>query len=146
MSGFRLARHFGSLNDLRQADREALLELDVVGPVIADAVLSFFEDVQQQLHLDRLVVAGLQFVSEQEAAPQGIALQDKKCVVSGVFTVPRDEIKRQVEQNGGKLSGTVSGSTDYLIAGEKRGPAKREKAERMGVRILSETEFMELIT
>lgn len=142
----RLARHFGSLNDLRQADREALLELDVVGPVIADAVLSFFEDVQQQLHLDRLVVAGLQFVSEQEAAPQGIALQDKKCVVSGVFTVPRDEIKRQVEQNGGKLSGTVSGSTDYLIAGEKMGPAKREKAERMGVRILSETEFMELIT
>ena len=142
----RLARHFVSLDALRQADREALLQLDVVGPVIADAVLSFFEDVQQQFHLDRLVAAGLQFVSEQESAPQGTALQGKKCVVSGVFSVPRDEIKRQVEQNGGKLSGTVSGSTDYLIAGEKMGPAKREKAERMGVRILSENEFEDIIS
>ena len=67
-------------------------------------------------------------------------------MVSGVFSMPRDQIKRLVEQNGGKLSGSVSGSTDYLIAGDKMGPAKREKAERAGVRILSESEFIELIS
>ena len=66
-------------------------------------------------------------------------------MVSGVFSMPRDEVKRLVEQHGGKLSGSVSGNTDYLIAGDKMGPAKREKAERAGVRILSESEFMALI-
>ena len=141
----RLARHFGSLEALRSAEREALLELDVVGPVIADAVLAFFADERQVAHLDRLIQAGLQFEAAQDAAPQGTALAGKKCVVSGVFSMPRDEVKRLVEQQGGKLSGSVSGSTDYLIAGEKMGPAKREKAERMGVKILSESDFLEII-
>ena len=141
----RLARHFGSLEALRSAEREALLELDVVGPVIADAVLAFFADERQVAHLDRLIQAGLQFEAAQDAAPQGTALAGKKCVVSGVFSMPRDEVKRLVEQQGGKLSGSVSGSTDYLIAGEKMGPAKREKAERMGVKILSESDFLGII-
>jgi DNA ligase (NAD+) len=127
------------------ADREALLELDVVGPVIADAVLSFFDDEAQQRHLSGLIDSGLQFVGDVESKPQGTALLGKKCVVSGVFSIPRDEVKRLVEQQGGKLAGTVSGSTDYLIAGEKMGPSKREKAERLGVRILSEVEFMEMM-
>ncbi len=142
----RLASHFGSLEALQRADREALLELDVVGPVIADAVLGFFADEAQMAHLRRLLTAGLQFEASATAAPQGTALQGKKCVVSGVFSMPRDEVKRLVEQNGGKLSGSVSGSTDYLIAGDKMGPAKREKAERAGVRILSESEFMGMIS
>jgi DNA ligase (NAD+) len=141
----RLARHFGSIEAMRLADREALLELDVVGPVIADAVLSFFDDEAQQRHLSGLIDSGLQFVGDVESKPQGTALLGKKCVVSGVFSIPRDEVKRLVEQQGGKLAGTVSGSTDYLIAGEKMGPSKREKAERLGVRILSEVEFMEMI-
>ena len=141
----RLARHFGSIEAMRLADREALLELDVVGPVIADAVLSFFDDEAQQRHLSGLIDSGLQFVGDVESKPQGTALLGKKCVVSGVFSIPRDEVKRLVEQQGGKLAGTVSGSTDYLIAGEKMGPSKREKAERLGVRILSEVEFMEII-
>ena len=142
----RLARHFGSLEALRAASREALLELDVVGPVIAEAVLAFFADERQVAHVERLVAAGLRFEADAEAAPQGTALEGKRCVVSGVFSMPRDEVKRLVEQHGGKLSGSVSGSTDYLIAGDKMGPAKREKAERAGVRILSESEFIDLIS
>lgn len=142
----RLARHFGSLEALRAASKEALLELDVVGPVIAEAVLAFFADERHVAHVERLVAAGIRFEADAEVAPQGTALEGKRCVVSGVFSMPRDQIKRLVEQNGGKLSGSVSGSTDYLIAGEKMGPAKREKAERAGVRILSESEFIELIS
>ncbi len=141
----RLARHFGSLEALQRADREALLELDVVGPVIADAVLGFFADEGQMAHLERLVLAGLQFEAGATTAQQGTALQGKKCVVSGVFSMPRDQVKRLVEQHGGKLTGSVSGSTDCLIAGEKMGPAKREKAERLGIQILSESDFLALI-
>ena len=134
------------LEALRAASKEALLELDVVGPVIAEAVLAFFADERQVAHVERLMTAGLRFEADAEAAPQGTALEGKRCVVSGVFSMPRDEVKRLVEQNGGKLSGSVSGSTDFLIAGDKMGPAKREKAERAGVRILSESEFVDLIS
>jgi len=142
----RLARHFATLESLCSASRESLLELDVVGPVIADAVLAFFADERQILHLDRLVAAGLRFEAESDSGLMGTSLKGKRCVVSGVFSMPRDDVKRLVEQNGGKLSGSVSGSTDFLIAGDKMGPAKREKAERAGVRILSESEFIDMIT
>ncbi len=141
----RLARHFGNLDALQAATRSSLLELDVVGPVIADAVLAFFADADHVRHVNRLREAGLKFEAVKEA-PTGNALAGKRCVVSGVFSMPRDQVKRLVEQNGGKLSGSVSGSTDFLIAGDKMGPAKREKAERAGVRILTENEFVEMIS
>ncbi|MBK13138.1 MAG: DNA ligase (NAD(+)) LigA [Crocinitomicaceae bacterium] len=141
----RLARHFGNLDALQAASRTSLLELDVVGPVIADAVIAFFADAGHVLHVNRLREAGLQFEAVKEA-PTGNALIGKRCVVSGVFSMPRDQIKRLVEQNGGKLSGSVSGSTDFLIAGDKMGPAKRAKADRAGVRILTENEFIEFIS
>ena len=108
-------------------------------------MLAFFADGRQVDHVERLVAAGLQFEAAASEMPTGTAFADKRCVVSGVFSMPRDEVKRLVEQNGGKLSGSVSGSTDFLIAGDKMGPAKREKAERAGVRILSESEFMGMI-
>ena len=141
----RLARHFGNLDALQAASRTSLLELDVVGPVIADAVLAFFADADHVRHINRLREAGLQFEAVKEAQT-GNALAGKRCVVSGVFSMPRDQIKRLVEQNGGKLSGSVSGSTDFLIAGDKMGPAKRAKADRAGVRILTENEFVEMIS
>ena len=115
----RLARHFGSLESLRSASLESLLELDVVGPVIAEAVLAFFADGRQVDHVEGLVAAGLQFEAAASEMPTGTAFADKRCVVNGVFSMPRDEVKRLVEQNGGKLSGSVSGSTDFLIAGDK---------------------------
>lgn len=143
----RLARHFGSLTALRDAGSEALLELDVVGPVIAEAVVQWFEDESNAALVDRLVDAGLRFEVEQDATVEGSAvLEDRSFVVSGVFSIPRDELKRLVERHGGRLLGGVSGKTDFLIAGEKMGPSKREKAERLGVTILDEQAFMAMIS
>lgn len=142
----RLARHFVTLDSLQAASKDSLLELDVVGPVIADAVLAFFADERHVFHVNRLREAGLRFEADKEEGRTGNALAGKRCVVSGVFSMPRDQVKRLVEQHGGKLSGSVSGRTDFLIAGEKMGPAKREKAERAGVRILTEFQFVDLIS
>ena len=142
----KLARHFGSLDALRNADFQTLTELDVVGPVIADSVIKWFSNENNNNRLSRLIKAKLQFESNEESAVEGSDVLDGKgFVVSGVFSIPRDELKRTVERHGGRLLGSVSGNTDYLIAGEKMGPAKREKAQRLGVTILSESEFMALL-
>lgn len=142
----RLARHFGSIDALMSAGEEALLELDVVGPVIAEAVVVWFADEANLNRVQRLRSAGLQWQVERlEEAPSSQVLADKSFVVSGVFSIPRDELKRLVERHGGRLLGGVSGKTDFLLAGEKMGPSKREKAERLGVTILTESEFMEMV-
>ena len=142
----RLARHFGSIDALMSAGEEALLELDVVGPVIAEAVVVWFADEANLNRVQRLRSAGLQWQVERlEEAPSSQVLADKNFVVSGVFSIPRDELKRLVERHGGRLLGGVSGKTDFLLAGEKMGPSKREKAERLGVTILTESEFMEMV-
>ena len=142
----RLARHFGSIDALMSAGEEALLELDVVGPVIAEAVVVWFADEANLNRVQRLRSAGLQWQVERlEEAPSSQVLADKSFVVSGVFSIPRDELKRLVERHGGRLLGGVSGKTDFLLAGEKMGASKREKAERLGVTILTESEFMEMV-
>ena len=142
----RLARHFGSIELLQSADEAALLELDVVGPVIAESVVSWFKVPANGERVKRLVNAGLQFSIEEEEGQEGSqVLAGKSFVVSGVFSIPRDDLKRLVERHGGRLLGGVSGKTDYLIAGEKMGPSKREKAERLGVSVLSEEQFMALL-
>lgn len=138
----RLARTFGSMEALCNADAAALLELDVVGPVIADSVVEWCADEANLNRLERLSSAGLQFeTSEDESGGGSEALAGRSFVVSGVFSIPRDALKQLVERHGGRLLGSVSGKTDFLIAGDKMGPSKREKAERLGVVILSEAEF-----
>ena len=128
------------------AGEDALLELDVVGPVIAEAVAVWFADEANLERVQRLRSAGLQWQVERlEEASSSQVLADKSFVVSGVFSIPRDQLKRLVEQHGGRLLGGVSGKTDFLLAGEKMGPSKREKAERLGVTILTESEFMEMV-
>jgi len=142
----RLARHFGSLEALTEATQEALLELDVVGPVIAEAVVDWLVQTENADRVITLKKSGLQFTcAEVEDAAVSRVLADKSFVVSGVFSVPRDELKRLVEQHGGRLLGAVSGKTDYLLAGEKMGPAKREKAERLKVEVLSEADFRAML-
>lgn len=142
----RLARHFGSLEAIRSAALDDLLSLDVVGPVIADSVMDWFADERNLARVERLVKAGLKFTAERDQSAAGSDVLDgRSFVVSGVFSIPRDELKRLVEHHGGRLLGSVSGKTDFLIAGDKMGPSKREKAERLGVRILTESAFMELI-
>jgi len=142
----KLARHFGALEALKEATAEALLELDVVGPVIAEAVVDWLGSEDNSKRVESLRASGLQFsVAEVEQEAVSQVLANKSFVVSGVFTVPRDELKRLVEQHGGRLLGGVSGKTDFLLAGEKMGPAKREKAERLNVTVLSEAEFRTLL-
>ena len=142
----RLVRHFGSIEALQSADEAALLELDVVGPVIAESVVSWFKEPANGQRIHRLANAGLQFsIEEAEGQEVSQVLAGKSFVVSWVFSIPRDDLKRIVERHGGRLLGGVSGKTDYLLAGEKMGPSKREKAERLGVSVLSEEQFMAML-
>lgn len=139
-----LAEHFRSLEAVMHASREELVEADEVGGKIADAILEYFADAGNLRIIDRLRRAGVQF----EAAARELAsesLTGKSLVVSGRFSRSRDEMKELIERHGGRNLAAVSGSVDYLVAGEKTGPAKLKKAEKLGIRILSEEEFLRLV-
>lgn len=139
----KLARHFKTITDLRQATYEALLEAPEVGEKIAQSVVEYFKDADNLHEVDRLIHAGLQFESNQKD-PELVSsvLGDKSFVISGVFkNYERDQLKDIILAHGGKVLSSVSGKLDYLLAGENMGPAKREKAEKLGVKIISESEF-----
>jgi len=139
-----LADHFRTLDRLRTAAREELVEADEVGGKIADAILDYFARAENLDQIERLRRAGLQFeaVAEERASD---ALEGRSFVVSGRFSISRDELKHLIEAHGGRNVSAVSGQVDYLVAGEKMGPEKRRKAEKLGVRILTEEEFMQLL-
>ena len=140
-----LAERFRSLDALLNASREELVATDEVGDKIADAILDYCGRAENLAQIERLRAAGLQF---EAAATQRAseALTGKSFVVSGRFSISRDELKRLIEAHGGRNVSAVSGSVDYLVAGEKMGPEKQKKAEKLGVRILTEAEFMDLLT
>ena len=139
-----LADHFRTLDALMAASREELVEAEEVGEKIADAILEYLADEENRRIIEQLRAAGLQFeVAEREKA--STALAGRSFVVSGKFTISRDELKQTIEKHGGRNLAAVSGNVDYLIAGEKMGPEKRKKAEKLGVAILSEEEFMAMI-
>ena len=139
-----LAEHFRTLDAVMAASREELVEADEVGERIADAIIEYFADGTNLDIIRRLRAAGLQF----EAAARELAsesLTGKSFVVSGRFTRSRDEMKALIEAHGGKNLAAVSGNVDYIVAGENMGPAKLKKAEKLGIRILSEEEFIRMI-
>ena len=139
-----LAEHFRSLEAVMHASREELVEADEVGGKIADAILEYFADAGNLRIIDRLRRAGMQFeAAARELASESLA--GKSLVVSGRFSRSRDEMKELIERHGGRNLAAVSGSVDYLVAGEKTGPAKLKKAEKLGIRILSEEEFLRLV-
>lgn len=140
----QLAEHFRSLDRLMSASREELLETEEVGEKIADSILEYFADAKNRYLVERLRAAGLQFVAEERLRASD-ALSGKSLVVSGKFSISRDELKRLIEEHGGRNVASVSGNVDYLVAGEKMGPEKRKKADKLGVRIIGEEEFMALI-
>ena len=140
-----MASHFKSIDALMAADKQALQEAEEVGDKIADAVLEYFADPVNIAIIERLRAAGLQFEGEQTERASDI-LEGKNVVVSGKFTTySRDEIKALIEQHGGKNQSGVSSNTDFIVAGENMGPAKLQKAEKLGITILSEQQFTELI-
>jgi DNA ligase (NAD+) len=143
----KLARNFHDIDKLANATFEELISVDEIGDRIAFSVIDFFSRAENQQIVERLKQAGLQFaLDETEQQAKSETLKNKNIVVSGVFSIPRDDIKKMIEEHGGKNVGSISSKTDYVLAGEKMGPEKLKKAEALGVPIISEEEFYELIT
>ena len=143
----KLALKFRNLQAISSASRDELLETEEIGEIIADSVLEFFSKPNNLNEIEKLKQAGLCFeLDEQAYKPASNLLNGKSFVVSGVFNVfSRDQIKKQIEANGGKVVSGVSASTTYLLAGEKMGPEKRKKAEKFGIDIISEEQFIQMI-
>jgi DNA ligase (NAD+) len=143
----KLAKHFRSISAIQQASFEELVAVDEIGDKIAESVINFFAAEKNQALIAQLKEMGLQFeLSDSADALVSNLLDGKSFVVSGVFEkFSRDELKQAIEQNGGKNVGSLSAKTDYLIAGDKMGPAKKEKAEKLGIAIISEYDFIQLI-
>jgi DNA ligase (NAD+) len=139
----KLAKHFKTMDNLSRASYEQLLEAPEVGEKIAQSVVAYFKDSDNLHEIDRLTKAGLQFESTQkEAEKLSNLLDDKSFVISGVFEkYERDQLKDIIIANGGRVLSSISGKLDFLLAGENMGPAKREKAEKLEVKIISEQEF-----
>ena len=140
-----MARHFKNIDAMATASREDLLAVDDIGEVIADSVLAYFADGVNTDTIDRLKAAGLRFEVEKETEALSETLKGMTIVISGNFSISRDQMKALIVAHGGKNSGSVSGKTAFLLAGEKAGPEKLKKAESLGVRIITEKEFMEEI-
>ena len=140
-----LAKHFGSIDALAKATIEELLATDDIGQVIAESVYDFFREETNIDTIARLKAAGLKFEAEQSQQKLSDKLAGKTIVISGNFSVSRDDMKSLITSHGGKNSGSVSGKTSYLLAGEKPGPEKIKKAESLGVEIIDEQKFREMI-
>ena len=140
-----LARHFGSIDALSEAGINELLATDDIGQVIAESVYNFFREESNIDMISRLKTAGLKFTAETSEQKISSALEGKTIVISGNFSVSPDDIKALISAHGGKNSGSVSGKTSYLLAGEKPGPEKIRKAESLSVEIIDEQKFREII-
>ncbi|MFA0964741.1 NAD-dependent DNA ligase LigA [Roseivirga sp. BDSF3-8] len=144
----KLAAHFKTLENLKQASYEDLVGVHEIGERIAESVMEFFTDEEWLEEVQRLQEAGLRFEEEEEEQQEQASdsLAGKTLVVSGVFTAfSRDELKDIIRKHGGKVAGSVSGKTDYLVAGENMGPSKLDKARSLNVNIISEKDFIELL-
>ena len=143
----KLARAFGSMSALRRADMQALTAIDDVGERIAQSIIAYFANPQNRALVERLEAAGLQFSrTDEELAGQTDRLAGQAIVISGVFARhSRDEYKALIEKHGGKNTGSISAKTSFILAGDNMGPAKLEKARKLGVRIVDEDEFLRMI-
>ena len=143
----KLASHFGLLDKIRTATFETLLVVDEVGERIAKSIISYFANPVNINIVERLERAGLKMEAEQlTTRPEGQKLSGESVVISGTFSrIGREELKELVERYGGKILSSVTGNTTMLVAGENMGPAKFEKARGLGVKIISEEEFFNLI-
>lgn len=142
----KLARHFKNIDNLANASLEELMQVDDVGDRVANSIVDFFMQIENLEMIVRLRESGLQFaLREEEAMPLSNILGGKSIVVSGVFSIPRDEMKQLIEKHGGKNISSISKNTDFVLAGEKMGPEKRKKAENLGIPILSEEDFLAMI-
>jgi DNA ligase (NAD+) len=143
----KLAKHFKSIENLMAADFETLISVDEIGDRIAQSILDFSNDLSNIQMIDRLKQYGVQLaVSAASLENQTNKLEGKIFVVSGVFyQLSRSELKKAIEDNGGKVSSSISKKTTFIVAGDNMGPSKLAKAQDLGVAIISEQDFMDMI-
>lgn len=142
----KLAQHFKTIISLQQAELEMLVTVDEIGDKIGQSVVDFFAIESNREMVERLTTAGLQMEQAAGEALLSSKLEGMKIVVSGVFTsFSRNDLKSEIEKHGGQNVGSISAKTSFVLAGENMGPAKLEKAEKLGVRVVSESEFIEMI-
>ena len=142
-----LARNYGSMDALASASLEDIKAINGIGDVIAQSVINFFSEPKNLQLVERLKNAGLQMqISEEQAHAQSDTLKGQSIVISGVFRHhSRDEYKALIEQHGGHNVGSISAKTSFILAGENMGPSKLEKAAKLGIRIMNEDEFLEIL-
>ena len=142
-----LAKHFKTIDAIINADMETMIAVDEIGDKIAESVILYF---LQQKNIDLITAlknSGLQFVSKIEDTSKSEHLKGMRVVVSGVFSMfSRNELKKMIEEHGGKNVGSISKSTTFVLAGENMGPSKKEKAESLGINIVNEDEFLAIIS
>ncbi|MCW8920241.1 MAG: helix-hairpin-helix domain-containing protein, partial [Sedimenticola sp.] len=139
-----LAKHYGTLDQLMQADTEALQQVSDVGPIVAEHLVTFFKQPHNQEVIQALLDAGVEWEPVEMPDVDSLTLAGKTFVITGTLSLPRDEIKQKLLNLGAKVTGSVSKKTDYLIAGEDAG-SKRAKAEALGVVILDEDQLNALL-
>jgi DNA ligase (NAD+) len=143
----KLARHFKNMDAIASASFEQLIEAEEIGDKIAQSILDWFAQEDNRSIVARLRNAGLQLeLSAEESTPASDTLKGLTFVVSGVFQhFSRDGIKASIEANGGKVSGSISKKTSYVLAGDNMGPEKRKKAEELGVKVIDELQYQAMI-
>ncbi len=141
----KIARRFRTIDAVASATKEELMDVEDVGDRVADSIIHYFNDTENLQMVMRLRAAGLQFEVGEEQQPTSQLLAGKSIVVSGVFSIPRDQLKAIIEQNGGRNVSSISKNTSFVLAGEKMGPEKLKKAESLGIPILSEEDFWPMI-
>lgn len=144
----KIAKAFKNIEELEDADLETLVSIDEIGEKIAQSILNYFANESNRELVNRLKEAGLQlYRTEEDLSGHTDKLAGQSIVISGVFThYSRDEYKDLIEKHGGKNVGSISAKTSFILAGENMGPAKLEKASKLGIRIMNEEEFLELIS
>lgn len=144
----KIAKSFADIEELENADLEKLKNIDEIGEKIARSIVVYFSNPSNRELIEHLRESGLQFCrKEEDMSEHTDKLSGQSIVISGVFTHhSRDEYKELIEKNGGKNVGSISSKTSFILAGDNMGPAKLEKAQKLGVRIVNEDEFLTLIS
>jgi DNA ligase (NAD+) len=143
----KLAKHYKSIDAIAHASMMDLILVDEIGDKIAQSVIQFFDNQENRLIIERLKQYGVQLESGTEEALLSEKLKGKTFVVSGVFELfSRDELKKAIEDNGGKVGSSISAKTDFVIAGDNMGPAKLEKANQLKIAIISEVDFKQMLS
>ncbi|KJD34577.1 DNA ligase [Tamlana nanhaiensis] len=143
----KLAKHYKSIDAIIEATEDALVNVDEIGIKIAESVVAFFHSTDNKTIVERLKSFGVQLeLSEEALQGQTNILEGQTIVVTGVFeTVSRTELKKLIEDNGGKVSSSISSKTSFIVAGDKMGPSKKEKAEKLNINLINEAEFLQKI-